>query len=471
MRERHVNLLWFGGVVLVAAAVRLWALGSRAVWFDEAVSLLIARSNWRGVFRAAWDDTHPPLYNMVLMLWNGWLPGEWNARLLSVLAGTLTVGAVFGLGYRLGGRKAAGFAGLFLALNPLHVWFSQEIRMYALLALFVSLSWLLLLWTLEGKGTGHWLLYTLATAASLQTHYAAVFSLAGQWLYVLSGWRPHRGSLRQWGRSQFGVLILFAPWLPVFWHHLSAKTFGYWMQPFQWEHVLWFFGLLSGAIQHNPGPYWPWVAVTVVVLGVAWWQRRSVALIAWLLVPVALLAVLSLRSNVFLPRSLVFVAPAFAVTVGWALADAPRRLGLACGLLLAGANLFGLAMYFTEPNPWVRSDLRAAAWQVADEFRQGDLVIHTSRFSYRPFQYYVGDEITQGLEQETEAMPKLFEVIGDSRPLADWTPYRRVWVVRYADFQRSQAGEQVRDWLRSGFDAGRELYRGDRFHITRYERR
>src|SRR5207237_5760975 len=58
---------------------------------------------------------------------------EFRARSLSVVAGALSIPVLIGLVYcwrRHWG--AALMAGLLLAVNPLHLWYSQEARAYAL---------------------------------------------------------------------------------------------------------------------------------------------------------------------------------------------------------------------------------------------------------------------------------------------------------------------------------------------------
>jgi mannosyltransferase len=350
----------------------------------------------------------------------------------------LAVWVVYALGCRLRDRMAGLIAGLVFAVCPLHVWYSQEVRMYAVQTLFVCLSWLWLLRALERKDTGSWLIYALATAASLYTQYSSLFSLVAQNVFVFWTRRESGLPVRMWLRAQAAVAVLFLPWLPIFWHHWQGRTFGYWLRPLAWPDPLRFFALLSGAIQHNPGPYWPWIIVSAVVLGLALWACRPVALIGWLFLPVALLAAQSVGANVFLARALVFVAPAFALLIGVAAAQR-RGLWIAAGVLLA-ANALALRTYFVAPNDWLRSPARDAALRVADAFQPGDVVVHTSRFSYRPFQWYIGDRVTQGLVRETEEMPALFQVIGSSRLPDNLDRFRRVWLVEWPDFQQGLTG-------------------------------
>ncbi|MBI5080113.1 MAG: glycosyltransferase family 39 protein, partial [Chloroflexi bacterium] len=81
-------------------------------------------------------DVHPIAYYAGLNLWMQ-LVGQspFAARLLSVFIGTITVAALFTLARTLFSKRTALVAMLLAALSPFHVYYSQEARMYAPLAL------------------------------------------------------------------------------------------------------------------------------------------------------------------------------------------------------------------------------------------------------------------------------------------------------------------------------------------------
>jgi mannosyltransferase len=112
-------------VIAVAVSARAFNLADRVVWFDEAISLLVARAPSVGAaFVAARDEGHGPLFNLVLHCTTRAQPGESGARWLSVLLGAATVGVVWAIGERLAGPIVGIVSALILALCPLHVWYS-----------------------------------------------------------------------------------------------------------------------------------------------------------------------------------------------------------------------------------------------------------------------------------------------------------------------------------------------------------
>lgn len=136
-RHHHAALLGLAGATAVGLVLRLWGLGRIGLWYDEAFGLLMARLPPGEMQAALGLDVHPPLWFWLLRLW-GTSTVEW-ARLLGVLCGTLTIPALFfALRRQAGGAAALAAAGL-LAIHPLAVYHSQELRMYAPQALVLAL--------------------------------------------------------------------------------------------------------------------------------------------------------------------------------------------------------------------------------------------------------------------------------------------------------------------------------------------
>ena len=125
------------GVMLLATFARLWGLGTQSLWMDEAFSYLFGTLP----LGMAWetmivDAVHPPLYYLLLRPWLA-LVGESELvlRFPSAVVGVLTVAILYRAERCWLDRRTAGWAPLLLALNPFHIWYSQEARMYALLGL------------------------------------------------------------------------------------------------------------------------------------------------------------------------------------------------------------------------------------------------------------------------------------------------------------------------------------------------
>ncbi|MHB9034839.1 MAG: glycosyltransferase family 39 protein, partial [Anaerolineae bacterium] len=134
---RHTSPKWLGwslaGAVLVLGiGLRLYQLGSSCFWYDEAQTLLVARLP---IDQIALTAYRPPLYHFILHFWSAVVPdSEFWLRLPSLFFGLLAFAGVFLVAKRLFGWRTALQAALLAAISPVLVYYSQELRMYSLLA-------------------------------------------------------------------------------------------------------------------------------------------------------------------------------------------------------------------------------------------------------------------------------------------------------------------------------------------------
>jgi mannosyltransferase len=173
-------------LVCVAGALRCATLGTQSLWFDEAVTAQLVRMDLPGLLAAIPDsESSPPLYYVLAWLWSRLFgTGEVALRSLPALLGTATIPVVWALGRRLGGERAGPAAAALVAVNPMLVWFSQEARAYALLALLGAVSALLWLRALEAPRPGRLAAWGVVAALALGTHYYAIFLVAPQALWL-----------------------------------------------------------------------------------------------------------------------------------------------------------------------------------------------------------------------------------------------------------------------------------------------
>ncbi len=185
-----------GALILFALALRL--LQVRGLWLDEAISVFQANLPFGEMIEhIRTQDRHPPLHHAIL-----WLTvrvfgdGELAVRLPSIIAGTLVVPMVYAIGRRLYGLRTGLLAAAFVTVAPLLVWYSQEARMYSLLVLFAMVLVWAQLRAIDRGGFLDWLLYVVAGAAMLWTHYFAVLFLAvSQVAFAVAVWRRRRAGL------------------------------------------------------------------------------------------------------------------------------------------------------------------------------------------------------------------------------------------------------------------------------------
>src|SRR5262249_26629503 len=138
------------GIVLltgIAAVLRFYRLGAESFWIDEVWTVQVAAQRLAGIV-ANYDPRvdlvlrdQAPLAFLLEHFFITPEASEWYARLPSAVFGILGVLAVFRVGRELLPHPGPLLAAAFLALSPLHVWYSQEVRWYAQWTLLMTLSY------------------------------------------------------------------------------------------------------------------------------------------------------------------------------------------------------------------------------------------------------------------------------------------------------------------------------------------
>jgi 4-amino-4-deoxy-L-arabinose transferase-like glycosyltransferase len=202
-------------IIGLALILRVFHISSQPLWVDEAAS-------WHKVTDPTWlqkralGENTPPLYYLMLRMWIG-VAGQSEAglRSLSALLGTLFVAALMWFGRTILSSEIALWGGLFAALSPIHIYYSQEARAYALLILMLLLVYGALWRALEANTTRSWLFFSVTTLAALYSHYSAILGLIPT-LFLILVWPLHMDGGKRWYHYAVSSLLslgLFLPWM------------------------------------------------------------------------------------------------------------------------------------------------------------------------------------------------------------------------------------------------------------------
>lgn len=129
-------------IILFGLILRLINL-NQSLWLDEAISVLTARdlTPIQIITQFSPGDVHPPGFYLIAWVFvHLFGSSEVSIRLISVIAAIFSIYFLYQLGARLFSKKVGLLAATIFSLNPLHIYYSQEARMYSLETLFVILS-------------------------------------------------------------------------------------------------------------------------------------------------------------------------------------------------------------------------------------------------------------------------------------------------------------------------------------------
>lgn len=223
LRDRLAILL----ITMLALVTRLACLGGKSLWVDEADSLYFASYAFPDIlFRLC--DPHPPAYYVLLRVFLKLGQSEFWVRLPSAIAGALTVPLLALFGWELSAtlevpgltRRTGVLASLFLAVAPLHVWYSQEARMYAMVTALGLCSVYFALRFAHRRECWCAVGYVVTASMALYTDQTSALPLllanllwSGLWLHRRQPWdRRGRRQLAVWAGLQLVVGAAFWLW-------------------------------------------------------------------------------------------------------------------------------------------------------------------------------------------------------------------------------------------------------------------
>jgi mannosyltransferase len=431
-------------ITILAAFFRFHALAVRTFWFDEGVSVGIARLDWYNFGRILWRrEANMSLYYLLLRIWLHFGQNEAFVRTLSVLLGLAAIPVIYLLGRRLFGPQAGVIVALLLAVNANHVRYSQEARGYSLMVLLCAASSLFFLKCLELPSRRNRIAYVLLSAAAVYAHFYSGLLIIAQGLSSL--FLERESIPREMKKDCRWIALLISPVL------VFVATTG--AGPLRWIPSpgfkdLWELGLrLSG----NDGALLLMayaIAVTAAIFTgpsvpikqrVGWENWRYRFLLLWLLFPILSVFALSFARPLFLQRYFILCLPALLLLAAAGLSRIRSQWLLALAVLVvAGLSIQGTEAYYRHDfENAQRDNWRAASQYILANYQPGDALVFHVPMGRMPYEYY------HSLQAQASAGPVvLYPSHGPQVVFLDFVEkpsysqlaqiiprYRRVWLV------------------------------------------
>lgn len=439
-RQRWIEAGALLVILALAALLRGFDLTGESLWYDEAYSVWSSSMDIASL-RTLWQwQIEFPIYYLLLHYWMCLFgSGEIAVRAFGALAGALSIVPMYYLGRALFDWRVGALGAALLAVNPYHIWYSQEVRMYAW-ALLVTLASVYAFWRLAtdeasapGARWGWWTAYVLLTGVVFHLHYYIGWIVLVENLYYLgrcclasrqqleggldipvrssaSSWRM----TRRWLLGQIGILLIALPAFAVF----RTKLLGF----NQWDWLGQRYGapgpaqvldllVTYGVGTAFPGPsYLRWVIVALLLAlsglgfaGTMGWirpHRRGTAearrarsglvfVALALLVPLGLVYLLGQISTLWVPRYLILMLPFLLLLTALGIQWLGRALGSATLALLTIASLYALSgMYMVQQ----KEDWRGVVDLLSRQVGSQDMLVLMDEECRVPFDYYASRE-------------------------------------------------------------------------------
>lgn len=388
-------------ILVIAFILRVIKI-DQSLWLDESINVLAAKELpfWEFVSKYPVGDFHPPLYFGLLWIW-GRVFGfsELSVRMPSIILGVATVYITYLLGKKFFTQKTGVIAAILMATAPLHVYYSQEARMYSLAAFSVALSFFALSKMLDSRKFIAF--YGLSLGLVLYSDYLPYLVLPIQLIYVLFF---ERKKVKDFLIGFVIGLVTVFPWLFIFPEQLingrqTAVNVPNWAKvvggsnfsnlalvavkgalgriSFEDKTI---YTLISGFILSIFGG--------VVLNGFRKLKKELILLSLWLVFPVLVAFLISFFIPVLAYFRMVFILPALYLLISWGIVNLPKKLFSTVALILLLINFLSLFIFYTNPK-FQREDWKGLVSLINSQTsKQEMLVLFENNNLPAPYRYY-----------------------------------------------------------------------------------
>ncbi|MGI5197508.1 glycosyltransferase family 39 protein [Streptomyces sp. CA-288835] len=381
-------------VPTVLSFAMIWrGIGERQLWRDEHATWWAATLSFHdlSMLIRTIDVVFTPYY----VLMHAWIAVAGDTPTAMRIPGAVAMAASCGLlallGRRLFTTQVGILAGLAFAVVPAATRYGQEIRPYAFAVAAVLLSTWLLARALDEPSFKVWVAYTLSVPLIGWSHLASMAVLGAHLVMILIA-RREGDKIVGWAYAAACTLGL------CFVIPMAVSGSG------QSGQIAWNNPVLKDLIFFPKNLFGSWeVAVPVMAfgaLGLLFAGKRALALAVWIVLPPLATYVTAEQLHLFLPRYLLFTAPAWVLLAAVAVcrlagpvAGAKAGSGAAArrgfGWVLAAAAVAGIAFQAqpgireTRVNAAGEPDFRGAARIIEAGQKKGDGIVFSGEMSER----------------------------------------------------------------------------------------
>jgi uncharacterized membrane protein len=448
-----------GIIVALAAVLRFFRLGYQSFWIDEILTIGSYSSPEGGVpyrIKLLWD-VHGPLYSLVMHIWSMVRSSEAWLRAPGAAAGVITVVLMYLWLKRLSDEGTATAGALLMAVNPFNVYYSQELRFYSFLTMFVVLSLLVFSYFNEKPSFRSGLLLGITLGFACLSHFMAVFLCMGLALYIVVTGRLKGNHLKYGALAALLTVAIVSPWIYrqiFFLSRIRATDPSQLPVVYRMEGkgpsalMTYPYGLYAFAMGYSYGPdlrelheassvsfllkkYWLEIGLSALLFGAAaisglarLFREKNSALFLSVLAATAGLVTASamLKIKVLNVRYFMCAFPVFIAIVACGIPRSKRAATLTVSLL-AILMLYSTINYHFY-NRYARDDIRGAVDIISKNERPGDLILAPGMEPVVSY-YYRGIRPVESIyaaHLDRYGVERILHRITEGR--------RRVWLVR-----------------------------------------
>lgn len=356
-------MIWF--ILIVGLLLRSFSL-NQSLWLDEAINVVATKNfSFFGILTEyAKADFHPPLYFSILWIWTKLLGySEIIVRTPSVVLGILSIYLIYLLGKKIYSEKLGLLSAFLFAINPLHIYYSQEARMYSLATFSVLFNFLIFFNLIKDK-RWNYILLICSNLLVLSSDYVAYLIFPSQLVFLLL--TKQKQVLKRWVIGLLVALFVWSIWIPIFIEQLNVGYTASASLP-QWKNVVGGFDLkaipltfvkfIIGRLTLANKIIYVSLLIPLcsffaflIYRGIRFiddFNRKL--LLTWLIISPALGFIISSLIPIYSYFRFLFILPSFILLSSLGLLSFPRRFKLSLFIIVLIIELTSSLLYLLNP--------------------------------------------------------------------------------------------------------------------------
>jgi hypothetical protein len=373
-------------IIMLGFLLRWYKLTDQSIWLDEAFTIYNSQQAISHILDQKGNT--PPLYYLLLHFWiyiNG--ISEFSTRLLSVITGTTAIFVINMLGSLIFNKRTGIYAALLLAISPINIYYSQEVRPYSLLFLLALLSIFFYVKLKDRYSKGSVASYTVFSTMLIYSHLYGLLILLAQNIDQFINHNFKLRKLKSWMLLQLIIIIFYIPWIIRMPEIISVQSHSWIPKPnllvsfplfykFTSGEAFSFYGLLLALIYFFLILNYPFKSI----------RKESILLFSWLLVPVIIpflysvifTPVFTIRYTIVASLSLFLIAAYSVFNM-----NTFKNMGLLILIVLCSFLALHVQNNTTIKDPW-----REVSKFIQSNIQDGDQVLLISSYEVFSFSYY-----------------------------------------------------------------------------------
>jgi len=403
------SIMIFGGIL------RFWYIGSSEFWFDEIVSIQMAKD----FFTVKTVPNEALLYFKILAIWiKIFGTGEGIVRSLSAIFDICSIYLIFICGKQLIDKNAGLLAAFIYTLAPFSIWYAREARNYSLSVLFVLLAFYFFLRVLKNDKNIYWTLFLLSIIFGIYTA-CIIFVIIPIFFVAVMTSSDFRKYWRKTAMILTIALLISVPYIMFYSHTFSRVMGNFWIPaPTLKSTVFTLENFNLGYTINTWGYFISHLFFTIpFIFGVFILVKRkhvqTCILMEFLFLPILIIYFFSHWITVYLDRKLLICVPFYYLILSYGIKNFKpcflKVIFIISITFLSFISLFGLYNGFINEDithhlgAHVKRPISNVVKYINNKFRNGDIIANTNYSTALPFHWYgvkikgeLGDYLRKG---------------------------------------------------------------------------